>query len=219
MIEHRLHVQKPARDTGQAAFEQREAAEGQVWLSFLQGDDKALASLYHTYANRLFNYGRQFTTDREMIADTIQDVFLSLIRTRSKLGVATSVRFYLYAAFRRSLVRQLKRSNKFVKGDHLADESFQIAINQDYLSVNPNLNNDQKNIILHFCNKLPLRQREALVLHYFEDLNYDEVAKTMKLSNTKSARTMVYRALDSLSQLLSSWKKELVSIMIFMLML
>jgi RNA polymerase sigma factor (sigma-70 family) len=216
MVEHPLRVQKPNRQAGQAASEAGQA-EGQVWLDFLQGDDKALASLYHAYANRLFNYGRQFTTDRELVADTIQDVFLGLIRTRAKLGVATSVKFYLYAAFRRSLIRQLKRNHKFVKRDDLMDESFQLAINSDYLSVNPHLNNDQKSIIQHFCNKLPVRQREALVLHYFEDLSYDEVAQTMKLSTTKSARTMVYRALDSLSQLLAAWKKELViSLAIFL---
>ena len=218
MAEQSLHVQKDFRETGSDPFVQSEAnaTEGQVWIDFLQGDDKALASLYHQYANKLFNYGRQFTHDKELIADTIQDVFLTLIRTRSKLSVATSVKFYLYAAFRRSLVRQLKHNSKFVIPEDMEDERFQISINAEYLSVNQNLNNDQKKIVMHFCNKLPSRQREALVLHYFEDLNYAEIAKAMKLGTTKSARTMVYRALDSLSQLLSAWKKELTIFISFL---
>jgi RNA polymerase sigma factor (sigma-70 family) len=218
MAEQSLHVQKTFRETDPNPVVQPETTpvESQVWIDFLQGDDKALASLYHQYANKLFNYGRQFTPDKELIADTIQDVFLTLIRTRSKLSVATSVKFYLYAAFRRSLVRQLKHNSKFIIPEDMEDESFQISINAEYLSVNPNLNNDQKKIVLHFCNKLPARQREALVLHYFEDLNYAEIAKTMKLSTSKSARTMVYRALDSLSQLLSTWKKELTIFISFL---
>jgi RNA polymerase sigma factor (sigma-70 family) len=218
MAEQSLHVQNAFRETGSDPFVQPEVntTEGRIWIDFLQGDDKALASLYHQYANKLFNYGRQFTSDKELIADTIQDVFLTLIRTRSKLSVATSVKFYLYAAFRRSLVRQLKHKSKFVIPEDMEDESFQISINAEYLSVNPNLNNDQKKIVMHFCNKLPSRQREALVLHYFEDLNYAEIAKAMKLSTTKSARTMVYRALDSLSQLLSTWKKELTIFISFL---
>lgn len=210
MAEQLPDIQKNLTETASVRFVQPDTgAEGQVWIDFLQGDDKALASIYHQYANKLFNYGRQFTANKELVADTIQDVFLSLIRTRSKLSVATSVKFYLYAAFRRSLLRQLRRNNKFVIQEDMADERFQITVNPEYLSVNTNLNGDQKKIIQHFCNKLPMRQREALVLHYFEDLNYAEIAKTMKLSTAKSARTMVYRALDSLSQLLSSWKKEL----------
>lgn len=220
MAEQSLHVEKNFQETDSNQFVQTEvnSSEGQVWIDFLQGDDKALASLYHQYANKLFNYGRQFTHDKELIADTIQDVFLTLIRTRSKLSVAISVKFYLYAAFRRSLVRQLKHKSKFVTPEDMEDESFQISINADYLSFNPNLNNDQKKIVMHFCNKLPSRQREALVLHYFEDLNYAEIAKAMKLSTTKSARTMVYRALDSLSQLLSTWKKELTIFISFLLL-
>ncbi len=218
MAEQSLHVQERFRETGPEPFVQPETntTEAKVWIDFLQGDDKALASLYHQYANKLFNYGRQFTHDKELIADTIQDVFLTLIRTRSKLSIATSVKFYLYAAFRRSLVRQLKHNSKFVIPEDMEDESFQISINAEYLSVNPNLNNDQKKIVMHFCNKLPSRQREALVLHYFEELNYAEIAKAMKLSTTKSARTMVYRALDSLSQLLSAWKKELTIFISFL---
>lgn len=218
MAEQSLHVQERFRETGPEPFVQPETntTEAQVWIDFLQGDDKALASLYHQYANKLLNYGRQFTHDKELIADTIQDVFLTLIRTRSKLSIATSVKFYLYAAFRRSLVRQLKHNSKFVIPEDMEDESFQISINAEYLSVNPNLNNDQKKIVMHFCNKLPSRQREALVLHYFEELNYAEIAKAMKLSTTKSARTMVYRALDSLSQLLSAWKKELTIFISFL---
>ena len=64
MAEQSLHVQKAFPETGPDQFVQPEVStpEGQVWIDFLHGDDKALASLYHQYANKLFNYGRQFTT-------------------------------------------------------------------------------------------------------------------------------------------------------------
>ncbi len=183
--------------------------EGTIWIEFLRGSDSAVADLYRLYANKLFNYGRQFTRNEDLILDAVQDVFLNLIRTRDKLSVATCVKFYLYSSFRRSLVRQVKRANKIDLHDDMEDEGFQITVDQNYLSVNTNIHNDQKKIIERFCNKLPARQREAIVLHYFEDLDYAEIAKTMNLLNSKSARTIVYRALDSLSKLLSAWKKEL----------
>jgi RNA polymerase sigma factor (sigma-70 family) len=185
------------------------SSEARIWIDFLHGSDSAVADLYHLYANKLFNYGRQFTRNEDLILDAVQDVFLNLIRTRDKLSVATCVKFYLYSSFRRSLVRQVKRANKIDLHDNMEDEGFQITIDQNYLSVNTNIHNDQKKIIERFCNKLPPRQREAIVLHYFEDLDYAEIAKTMNLLNSKSARTIVYRALDSLSKLLSTWKKEL----------
>jgi RNA polymerase sigma-70 factor (ECF subfamily) len=194
------------------AASEASSSEGQIWIDFLRGDDQAVADLYKIYANKLFNYGHQFTKNEELILDAVQDVFLNLIRTRDKLSVATSVKFYLYASFRRTLVRQVKRSHKLVLEENMDSESFQIKLNPNFLSVNTSYPPDQKKIIEHFCNKLPSRQREAIVLHYFEDLNYSEIAKAMNFINSKSARTLVYRALDSLSKLLSAWKKELIVI-------
>jgi RNA polymerase sigma factor (sigma-70 family) len=209
MVEQPLKVQKSfKRDTLNLIDLKNSASEGQIWIDFLHGDDNALASLYRLYANKLFNYGCQFTPNKELVLDVVQDIFLTLIRTRTKLGIVTSVKFYLYASFRRAILRQLKRDTKFVRPGDMTDEGFQIAVNA-YLPVNSSFTGDQKKIVEHFCNKLPVRQREALTLHYFEDLNYIEIAKTMNLSTSKSARTMVYRALDSLSKLLSSWRKEL----------
>jgi RNA polymerase sigma factor (sigma-70 family) len=210
MTEPSLKIPKPVPYPRQdRVVEASSPSEVQTWIDFLRGSDQAVADLYRRYANKLFNYGRQFTRNEELVLDAVQDVFLNLIRTREKLGVATSVKFYLYSSFRRSLVRQIKRAHKVVLHDDMEDEGFQITVDQDYLSVNTNISNDQKKIIENFCNQLPTRQREAIMLHYFEDLDYSEMAKTMNLLNSKSARTLVYRSLDSLSKLLSSWKKEL----------
>lgn len=189
---------------------EKRSLESDIWIGFLRGDDQAVADLYKLYANKLFRYGRQFTSDKDLISDAIQDVFLNLIRTRDKLSVASSVKFYLYSSFRRSLVRQVKRSNKFVRTEDIGDEGFQIKLNPDYFHFNAAHTADQKKIIELFCNKLPPRQREAIILHYFEGLTYSEIAKTMRFNSSKSARVLIYRALNSLSKLLSSWKKELI---------
>lgn len=209
-----FNVQKPPidLDSNHTILEQT-SSESRVWIEFLRGSDEAVAGLYNLYANKLFNYGHQFTKNEELVLDAVQDVFLNLIRTRDKLNIATSVKFYLYASFRRTLVRQIKRSRKLVLHEDMESENFQITVDLNYLSVNTTYNSDEKKIIEHFCNKLPSRQREAIVLHYFEDLNYSEIAKTMNFLNSKSARTLVYRALDSLSKLLSTWKKELIVIL------
>ncbi len=44
-----------------------------IWISFKKGDHAAFNYIYKTYFSVLFNYGRQFTADRELIKDCIQD--------------------------------------------------------------------------------------------------------------------------------------------------
>src|SRR5574339_209658 len=73
-----------------------EPGESQVWLEFIRGSDHAIGSIYRSYANKLYNYGRQFTRNDDLVLDAVQDVFLGLIKNRKNLGIATSVKFYLY---------------------------------------------------------------------------------------------------------------------------
>jgi RNA polymerase sigma factor (sigma-70 family) len=193
-------VEKQAPDTSDA----------QIWIEFLHGSDQALGTIYRLYVSKLYSYGRQFTKNESLVLDVVQDVFFALIKNREKLGVAASVKFYLFASFRRCLVRQLRKAKLFVLPESLSESDFfKISIDTSYFSVNSRLDDEQKKLIEASCNKLPAKQREAIMLHFFEDLSYKEVAEIMQLSHIKSARNIIYKALDSLSTLLSHRKKEL----------
>jgi RNA polymerase sigma-70 factor (ECF subfamily) len=187
-----------------------EENESQVWLEFVRGNDHAIGQIYRKYANKLYNYGRQFTKNEELVLDAVQDVFLVLIKNRSRLAIAVSVKLYLYASLRRNLLRQLKRVEKIVLHDEVIDETaFQLKINSNPHSLSLLYYSDQKKIIDQVCSKLPGNQREALVLYYLEGFSYKEIAEIMHVSKVKSVRVMVYRAIDSLSKSLSGWKESL----------
>ena len=47
-------------------------------------------------------------------------------------------------------------------------------------------------------NRLTARQREAVCLRYIYDMEYDEIADLLNMSNSKSARNLVSRALEHL---------------------
>lgn len=186
-----------------------ELDETQVWLDFIRGSDHAIGSIYRSYVNKLYNYGKQFTRNEELVLDAVQDVFLGLIKNRQKLGVAISVKFYLYASLRRNLLRQIKRNRKIVfKDDFLDEESFKVSIESSPLSLNQLYSSDQRKVIEHACNSLPPNQREALILHYLEEFSYKEISEIMKISTVKSVRGMVYRALDALSKSLAGCRDK-----------
>lgn len=207
-----LNVSEPVKPVEKklpkVPVEKESEREGQVWLDFLRGSDVALGDIYRTYSHRLYNYGRQITRDESLVLDAVQDVFLELIKSREKLGVAVSVKFYLYASFRRCLLRQIKRKGKVLLHEDINDEGFQIAVDSHHLIAEHVFPSDQKKIIEEMCNKLPPTQREALVLYYFEQMSYKEVAEVMHLSQIKAARNRIYRALDTLARLLLPYKKE-----------
>ncbi len=192
-------------------------SDSAVWIEFLQGSEQALASLFELYAHKLFNYGKQFTLDSGIINDAVQDVFYQLIKNKAKLGVAHSVKHYLFSCFRRRLLRLLKQHKKLVFDEDLGvSGNFQLGVSLDYHGINTSLTLDQKQILEDACNKLPVRQREILALYFFEGLTYLEIADVMEFSQVKSARKLLYRALSGLGVLLEKHRDILKVLQVFM---
>ncbi|AWW29292.1 sigma-70 family RNA polymerase sigma factor [Echinicola strongylocentroti] len=194
-----------------------EAAESALWLAFLQGSDSALAKIFERYAHKLFNYGRQFTKDTEIINDAVQDVFYQVIRSKHKLGMAQSIKYYLFSSFRRRLLRLIKQRRRVVLDeDFEKTHGFQLRVDPDYHSISTQFTVDQRKVLEEACNRLPVRQREILALYFFEGLSYKEIAHIMEFSQVKSARKLLYRTLDSLHGMLEKHKDILR--MLFVLM-
>ncbi|GGZ12968.1 hypothetical protein GCM10007049_00880 [Echinicola pacifica] len=190
-----------------------------IWERLLQGSDEALAELYEKYANKLFNYGSQITTDRDLAFDIVQDVFLTLVSTKSQLSPIRSVKNYLFSSYRRRLLRQLKRNRKIkYESNYERQDGFLVTFEEDYYSISTPLTVDSRKLIENACNQLPIRQREVINFYFFEQLSYKEIAEIMDMSQVRSARNLLYKALKSLSISLKH-NKELLRLLPLLLLL
>ena len=90
-------------------MERDKISDKDLWESFKRDDSEALSCIYEQNVQLLFRYGKKFTSDNELVKDTIQDLFFDLIRTRKNLGSTDSIKFYLIASFRRKLIATLKK--------------------------------------------------------------------------------------------------------------
>lgn len=79
-----------------------------LWQAFKQGDRVAFERIYEQHIQPLINYGYKITTDRNLIQDCIQDLFVELWESRERLTNTDSVRFYLLKALRNKLIRHLQ---------------------------------------------------------------------------------------------------------------
>lgn len=186
-----------------------------VWNDFLKGSDTALAAIYRNYIHRLYNYGRQIINDDEIVCDCIQDLFYELIRTRQKLGHTTSVKNYLYASLRRRLIRHQKGETKLIR-EKLTEGHFKLSFLKEK-HKHLECSDEQVALLEKACNTLPERQREAIVLYFFEELTYHEIAKIMNIGKIRSARALVYRAIDSLRAILDYMKDDFILIGVVLL--
>ena len=64
----------------------RYATDSELWQAFKEGDRAAFTQLYNLHIEDLLSYGYRVTSDRQLIKDSIQDLFLHLGRSRQNLA-------------------------------------------------------------------------------------------------------------------------------------
>ena len=173
----------------------------ELWEAFKKGNRKAFDYIYQIYIPQLYNYGCHLCHDQELVRDCIHDLFVTLISTKARLGKTNSIKFYLFRAFKRKLIKLLRKRNHARQRETVfSDEYFRLNIENDFIPLNDAMTKDTRAFIRSAINKLPSSQKEAVILFYYEGLSYREIASLMGQSNIKSARTLIYRAIDSLTR-------------------
>ena len=171
-----------------------------LWEDFKKGENYALSHIYYLYADHLFGYGRKFTNDSELVKDTIQDLFVDLIRTRSSLGNTDHIYFYLIKAMRRRLFHSISGTEKHHKSVQLAQNqlvNFEYSIEEDWIQREQL--SEKEEYIRKGLAKLSNKQREILYYRFTCDFEYNQICEIMSM-NYDSARKMVFRALKSLRE-------------------
>ncbi|GAB3936580.1 RNA polymerase sigma factor [Larkinella terrae] len=173
-----------------------------LWQAFKQGDREAFANLLNRYYPLLLNYGVRFQRDREFVKDCLHDLFIELWNQRERLDDVRMLKPYLLTSLRRKLLRETRRLRWFREADEVTDEyAFEVQFTiESYLIHNEIQHEDLKRLHVHL-DKLTRRQREAIYLRFFQEMEYDDIARVMGI-NYHSAVNLVY---ESLKLLRKNW--------------
>jgi DNA-directed RNA polymerase specialized sigma24 family protein len=93
----------------------------ELWKEFKGGCEQTFSYIFHKHYSFLYNYGSKLTSDKDLIKDSIQELFIILWESRSRLGDTMSIKFYLLKSFRRHVIRTLTAQNKHVDRSHLLE--------------------------------------------------------------------------------------------------
>lgn len=172
---------------------EREEAAQTLLAAYRQGDQNAFMSLYDMYAEMLLNYGLCITSDKELVKDCVQDVFIKLISKSQDLQV-TKVTSYLLISLRNRLLDEFRRKNYMTE---TAVEDIRIStivedVENSYILDESSLNNVRKVQIL--MKELTPRQRQVFTLYYIEQRKYEDICDIMQM-NYHSVRNLVHRGM------------------------
>ncbi|MFV0419052.1 MAG: RNA polymerase sigma factor [Dysgonomonas sp.] len=166
-----------------------------LWNNFLSGDEEAYSDIYKKYVQILFKYGLQFTTDRELVKDCIQDVFEKIHKNRNKLGQTDNIKLYLFVVLKNSLFNILKREKGRVQTiesmDNESDDPNDTAENQ-LIQKEENYRTEEK--VKFIFSLLTPRQREAMYYRFVECMSINDIATIMDM-NYQSIQNLIQRSI------------------------
>ncbi len=160
-----------------------------------QGDEEAVTLLYERYVDAIYGYISYRVESAEVAEDLTSEVFLRMVRSlRSYKDRGVPFKAWLFRIAANLITDHYRHKNKHPL----------TPIYDHFESDDPNpfeqLVEDQEQLDMQLALKtLPTQYQDLLILHFVEDLPYEEIVKIMNKSSA-ALRAMQYRALKSLAQ-------------------
>ena len=178
----------------------QENNDTKLWADFKNGEKYALSHIYYLYSDLLFRYGKKFSSDDELVKDTLQDLFFDLIRTRDTLGSTDHIYFYLIKALRRRLFQSLRGTkNLRMTDDETEIQSANIVYSIEDEWIQKEELTKKEEIVRKGLAELSPKQREIIYYRFTCDFEYEQICEIMSMKYD-SARKMVFRALKTLRE-------------------
>ncbi len=155
-------------------------------------------TLFAKHQGEIYAYLLRMMRDPEVAADMTQDAFIKAYKNYETLEKPENARAWLYQIAHRVALDEIRR-RKIVRFLPWTGESRGAAPSAEHLVMDDRLSGDMQRAL----EKIPERQRAALLLAELHDLTGLELAAALGVSHV-AARALLTRARESLRQALAA---------------
>lgn len=172
--------------------------ESFLWQSFKKGSEKAFEIIYDKHFSLLYKYGMHISSNKELVKDCIQNLFFELWKNKETIADVTNAKSYLFTSLRRKIIKEILKENKFSMNEISENYNFLVNVSHEHFLIMDQNNEDIHKRLNRAFKTLTKRQKEAIFLKFYENMDYIDIAGIMSLKSAKYARTLIYRAIDVL---------------------
>lgn len=159
---------------------------------YISGNNPAFTTLVHRHKNRIFTTIVLLVRDRNLAEDIFQEVFIKIVNALQSGHYVDNCRFLAWAVriAHNACISHFRKANAGLHvivsyNDDLGDSMELMEHSQEHRMIKAEIT-EEINVML---DRLPSLQREALILRYYADLSYKEMAHTIGISiNTALGR-------------------------------
>jgi len=170
-----------------------------IWKKYLSGDDESFDFLYNKFVQVLFVYGLQFTSNRELLKDCIQDVFTKMYDSRKELKHVSNVSMYLRISLKNRVINSLKRENIYAKSVDFLNISAieENTIDQGILQKEEEVRKREKMEAL--MNVLTPQQKKVIGYRYVENMSIEDISLRLGI-NYQSVQNTLQRGIGKIKK-------------------
>ncbi len=162
--------------------------------------DQIFTTLVNAHVNEIYNYARYMVLDSDDADDITQKTFISLYKNISKLDLQKPIKPWLFKVAKNHSLDYFK-AKKMAPFSELDDSVVQ-DIPETNASIEEQLHSDMfVETIKEQIKLLPLPAREVLLLKYFEEFTFEEIAEVLSIS-PNTVKSHFYRGKVKLLNLL-----------------
>ncbi|MDR2815444.1 MAG: RNA polymerase sigma factor [Proteiniphilum sp.] len=171
-----------------------------LFTRFKEGDDHAFSFFYEFYINDLYAYGISLGGEKEVVKDVVQDIFLNMYFEEKDFVSIDHLKYFLLKSLKNRLYN-IYKSKAVSTTTGISEEVLSFSITTTVLDQI--IDEEERTLIKQqiddLLSKLTSRQKEAIYLRFMQELEYEEIAEIMNITQ-HAARKLISRSLKRLKE-------------------
>ena len=181
------------------------SSDVQLMLEVKQGDEAAFELLLQRYRTPLCHFLSRMVRDPALAEDLAQEVFLRVYRARKDYQPSAKFTTWLFR-IATNLALNAIRDGRFHKSEDSLDErregedgeSVAFEVPDGHASAEQHLIEEDRAIMIRRAVlALPEKQRAAVLLHKFHEMEYEDIARILDCS-LSALKSLLFRAYETL---------------------
>jgi RNA polymerase sigma-70 factor, ECF subfamily len=181
-------------------------SDAEIMLRVREGDDSGFSVLIEKYRKQIVHFMFRMSRNQAVAEELAQEVFLRVYRSRQTYRAEAKFSTWLYRIATNLGVNHARdtKYERTAQNVYLDQPDAETGTTPDVadstLSVEQQLVRDERmNAIRKHVMALPERQRSAVLMHKYQEMDYKEIGDVLKLSES-ATKSLLFRAYQTLRE-------------------
>jgi RNA polymerase sigma-70 factor (ECF subfamily) len=186
-------------------------ADAAMMMRAAAGDEAAFSYLAGRYHRPIFHFLFRMVRNQAIAEELAQEVFLRVYRSRSTYRAEAKFTTWLYRIATNLAVNHARdtKNERAMQAVYLDAPDEETGVALDVVDDGPSaeqsiLREERRKAIRAQVAALPERQRMAVLMHKYQEMDYREIGQVLKLSES-AVKSLLFRAYQSLRESLKDF--------------